>query len=83
MVGDRLGVVAGAHRDDAAAALRVGQREQLVQRAALLEGGGELQVLELEEDLGAGEARQRAAVDQRRVLDRALQAARGGADIFQ
>ena len=55
MVGDRLRVVAGAHGDHAALALVSRERQQLVQRAALLERGGELQVLELEAHLGAGE----------------------------
>src|SRR5690606_18341395 len=69
VVGDRLRVVAGAHGDDAAPPLVGGEREELVERAALLEGGGELQVLELEEDLRAREARERAAVDERRRFD--------------
>jgi hypothetical protein len=52
-------------------ALIGGKRQQLVQRAALLERGGELQVLELEEQPGAGQARQGAALDAGGVLDRA------------
>jgi hypothetical protein len=54
-------VIAGAHRDHAAAALGGGERRELVQRAALLERGGELQVLELEEDFRAGEPGARRA----------------------
>jgi hypothetical protein len=57
VVGHGLRMVAGAHRDDAAVAFGLGERKQLVQRAALLERGSELQVLELEVDLGADEAR--------------------------
>src|SRR5439155_1060169 len=78
MVGDRLGVVARAHRDHAAAALRGVERQQLVERAAFLERGGELQIFELEEDFGSAEAGERAAVDERRVLDRARHARRRG-----
>ena len=46
VIGDALGVVAGGHGDDAAAAFVVVERQQAIERAALLEGGGELQVLE-------------------------------------
>jgi hypothetical protein len=74
-------VVAGAHGDHAALALRRREREQLVQRPALLERGGELQVLELEEDLGAGELRERAALDEGRMRDCAVDALRRGADV--
>jgi len=80
VVGDRLGVVARAHRDHPAAALGRVERKELVQRAALLEGGGELLVLELEEHLGAGELRQRAAVHAGGVLDRPGDARGRGAD---
>jgi hypothetical protein len=48
MEGDGLGVIAGAGGDDAAAALIVGEGEDFVQRAALFEGSGALQVVELE-----------------------------------
>jgi hypothetical protein len=50
MVGHPLGVVAGRHRDDAPDAV-LRQVDQFVAGAALLEGGSELQVLELEENL--------------------------------
>ena len=80
MIRDRLGVIAGAHRDHAALALRLGERGKLVQRAALLEGRRELQVLELEVQLAAGEARERVAGEERRALDRAFDARRRGAD---
>jgi hypothetical protein len=74
-------VVSRAHRDHAAAALGLRQGQQLVERAALLERRGELQVLQLEENLRPGEPRQRAAVDARRALDRAGDALRGGANV--
>ena len=61
VVGDALGVVAGRHGDHAVLALRRGQRGQAIERAALLERGRELQVLELEPDLAAEDVRQRAA----------------------
>ena len=55
-----LRVIAGRYRDHTAPALVFGQRQQPVQRTALLEAGGELEVLELEVHLGAGNLRQRA-----------------------
>ena len=61
VIGDALRVVAGRHGDDAALALVRRQGRQPVERAALLEGGGELQVLELEPDLAAEDLGQRAA----------------------
>ena len=53
--GDALGVVAGAGRDDAALALRLGEGEQLVECAALLEGAGALKVFQLEVEGQAGQ----------------------------
>src|SRR5690606_15580724 len=51
---------------------------QAVQRTALLERGGELQVLELQEELAAGDRRQRARMQERGVGDLAADAlARG------
>ena len=81
MIGDALRMIAGRHGGDAALALVFAQRQQLVERAALLEGGGVLQVLEFEMDVGAGDARERVGMAGRRALDRALDGARGGADI--
>jgi hypothetical protein len=75
-------MVAGAHGDDAAAALGRAERKQLVQRAALLERGGELQVLELQEHFRSDEAGKCAAVHTGRLLDRSRDAPRGGADVF-
>ncbi len=60
MPGHALGVVARGHCDHAAAARLGVQPQQTVQGAALLEGGGELQVLELEVELTARQRRQRA-----------------------
>ncbi len=53
VIGQGLGVVAGRGGDHPALALLLGQSEQLVQGPTLLEGGGELKVLELDEDLRA------------------------------
>ena len=83
MIGDGLRVIAGGLRRDAALSLLVGQRQQLVQRAALLERGGELQILEFEKDLAARELRQRRRMAHRRALDRAGDALRRGADVVE
>src|SRR5258706_15661337 len=73
-------MVARAHCHYPALSLGVGQRQQLVERAPLLEGSGELQVLELEVELAAGEARQRPARQERRERHRAFDARRRSAD---
>jgi hypothetical protein len=57
VIGDSLGMVAGRHRDDATAALVLAERGEFHERAAVLEGIRHLQVLVLDENLGAGEAR--------------------------
>ena len=54
MVSDALGVVARRHGDDARPLFRLIETEQGVERTPFLERGGELMVLELDEDLGAG-----------------------------
>ena len=53
MISDRLRMVAGRCRNDAARPLFVRQLQQFVERAALLIGGGELKILELQPDFGA------------------------------
>ena len=58
VVGDRLGVVAGRHGDDAARPLGRRQRGELGARAALLERVGDLEIFVFDEDLGAGQRRQ-------------------------
>ena len=83
VVGDALRMVAGRHGDHAALALLRRELEQGIQRAALLERGGELKVLELDPDIGLGDARQRLAAQAGRV-DNGAGDARGGAlDIVQ
>src|SRR5262249_50816494 len=56
-----LRMVAGRHGDDAALLLGRLQQRQAVEGPALLEGGGELLVFELEPDLAAEDVRQRSA----------------------
>lgn len=80
VIGQPLRMVAGRGGDDAAPALVLGQQQQLVQRAALLIGGGELQVLELEPHLRPGDLRQRARIAAGRALDMAGQPLGGGPD---
>ena len=58
VIGDRLRVVAGRRGDHAALSLLGRKLQQFVERAALLVGGGELEVLELQPDLGADDLRQ-------------------------
>ena len=81
VIGDRLGVVAGGHRDDAAAALFGAECGELDAGAALLERVGDLQVLVFDENLGAGERRQRRRRQQRRAQHMAGDGAPGGFDI--
>ncbi len=82
MVGHALGMVARAHRDDAPCTLLGVQLHQLVAGTALLERRRELQVLELEIDLGAHDLGQRVGVEAGRALDLALDALRGIADVL-
>ena len=67
MIGHRLGVIAGRHGDHAAAALVGGQRRKLDAGAALLERVGDLQILVFDENVGAGQRRQRRRRQQRRA----------------
>jgi len=82
VVGQALGVVAGRRGDDATDRLAaIDHRGQLVQRAAFLERGRELQVLELQEDLRADDLAQRAALDAGRVQHLAGQPRSGSLDV--
>jgi hypothetical protein len=83
MIGHALGMVAGRHSDDAALSFVGRELQQGVERAALLERGGELQVLELDPDVGLGDARQRLAPEARRVHHGAADARGGELDVFQ
>ena len=83
MISDALGVVAGGGRDHPLGALFRRQAEELVQGAALLEGGGKLQVLELDPNLSPGHLRQRQRLVEGGSNDRALQARRGSAHVVK
>ena len=62
VIGDALGVIARRHRDHAAPPLVRRQRDEPVQRTALLEAGGELQVLEFEPEVAAADLGERPAL---------------------
>ena len=81
VIGDGLRMVAGRDREDALGSLLERELRHLVERAAFLERGGELQVLDLEIDLAAADRRERARVKARRVGDLAANALLGGADV--
>ena len=78
MVGHRLGVVAGRHGDDAAAALRRRQRGELDVGAAVLERVRHLQVFVFDEHLGAGQGGELGRREHRGAQHRARQRAPGG-----
>ncbi len=61
--------------------LVIGQLEQFIERAAFLVGGGELEILELEPDLGADDLGQGAALEEGRSDHGAGDAIGGGADV--
>ena len=82
VIRDALRMVAGRHREHAARALLVAQLGNLVERAALLERRGELQVLELEKHLAAGNRRQGARWHARRIEHMAAQALGSSVDVF-
>jgi hypothetical protein len=64
-----LCVIAGAGCDDAAQFLFGRQQRKPVERAALLEGTGHLQVFKLQEDVMPRKAGDRLRTRERRVLD--------------
>ncbi len=68
VIGDALRVVARRGGDDAATARLRRQPQQRIARAALLEAAGALQVIELAENVRAGELRQRDRFDARRQV---------------
>ncbi len=81
MIGDTLRMVAGRHRDDPGAALGLGEAQELVQRAALLEGAGRVQRLELEKNLAPGHLGQCRGADRRGVRHCARDRRLGAADV--
>jgi hypothetical protein len=67
--GHALGMVARGEADHAALALLVAEGQELVERAANLEGAGTLEILALEEDVVAAPLVERAARDDRRMVN--------------
>ena len=81
VIGHGLGVVAGRDGEHAAGALGGGELGHLVERAPLLERGGELQVLELQEHLAAADRRQGARFEAGGLADLAAQPRSGAVDV--
>ena len=82
VIGHALRMIAGRHRDHAALAFVRRQRQQPIERAALLEGRGELQVLEFEPELAAADLAQRPALVAFGDDDRAGNGSGRGSDII-
>jgi hypothetical protein len=83
VIGQRLRMVAGRGGDHAAGAPPLLHQQQFVERAALLVGGGELQVLELHIHGGPGHLRQCPAEQSGRAHHRALDPLRRRPDVGQ
>ena len=62
VIGHALRMIAGRHCDHAALSFVRRQRQQSIERAALLEGRGKLQVLEFEPEVAAADFAQRPAL---------------------
>jgi hypothetical protein len=77
---NRLRMIAGAGRDHPTTALVLGEREDFVQRAALLEGPRALQVVELEKHLLPGHLRQARGVTSGREINVTANTLACGAD---
>ena len=67
VVGDRLGVVAGGHGDHAPRPRGRVERGELVERAAILERVGDLEILVFHMDVGAGQRRELGGRQHRRA----------------
>ena len=80
MIRDGLGVIAGAGGDDASAALFGSEREDFVERSALFEGSGALQIVELEEDGLADHLRKAGGMARGREVKMAANALARGLD---
>ena len=83
VVGDGLRVIAGRHRDHAARAIVAVERGELVERAALLERIGDLQILVFDEHLGAGQLREPRRRQHRRAQNAAVDDRLGVLDVGQ
>src|SRR5690606_6311536 len=78
-----LGMITGGYGQDAAAALRLRQRQDLAEGTALLERGGELEYLELQMDAAPGDLGQRLRDGRRGPLNAAGDAGGRGFDVRQ
>ena len=83
VVGHALGVISGRGRDHALGTFFGAQREQLVQRAALFESAGSLQVVELQIDLVGGGLGKRLRTRAGRKVDGVANAAQGRLDVVE
>jgi hypothetical protein len=83
VVGHALRVISGRGRDHALGAFFGAEREQLVQRAALFESAGPLQVVELQIDLVGGGFGKRRRKRARRKVDGVANAAQGRLDVVE
>ena len=81
VIGDGLRMIARRRSNYATGPLFGRELEQFVERAAFLVGGGELEVLELQPDLGPNGLRQRPAYQHRGADDGAVDPLRGRADV--
>ena len=83
MIGDGEAVIAGGGSHHPAPLLLRGELQEHVGRAPLLEGARHLQVLELDEDACAREARERLGVRARCDGHEPLEALARGADVVE
>jgi len=81
VIGDGLGMVAGGCRNDAARPFFGRELQQFVERAALLVGSGELQVLELQPDIRTNGFGQGTAAEHRGAYHRAVDPLGSGANV--
>ena len=80
---ERLRVVTGGDRDHAVRLLLVGQRRELVEDSAGLEGARTLEQLRLEQHRCADTFRQRAGREHRRAMQATGDALAGGVDVVE
>ena len=83
MVGNPLGVISGRGCNHPLGAFFGAEREQLVQRAALLERAGALQVVELQVNLVAGGLGKCLRTRAGREVDGVANTAQGGLDVVE
>ena len=74
VIGHGLRVISRRRGNHAAPAFFGGEQQNFVERAALLEGAGHLQIFELEEDRVAGQLRKRLRAHEGRKKNRAADA---------